>query len=45
MRDAVVDVVIEDFVGDALERRRDRADLGKDVDVVTVVLDQHWQHP
>src|SRR5438034_272332 len=37
--DAVVDVLVEDLEGEALERCRDGRDLRQDVDAVAVVLD------
>ena len=37
--DAVVDVVVEDPIRDAVERGRDRADLRQDVDAVAVLRD------
>ena len=40
----MVDVVVEDLEGDALERGRDGADLRKNVDAVTLVLD-HFLDP
>src|SRR5512134_3301516 len=38
-RDAVVDVVVEDLEGQALERRVHRGDLREHVDAVAVLLD------
>src|SRR5919106_426113 len=37
--DAVVYVVVEDDEGEAVERGRDRRDLGEDVDAVAILLD------
>src|SRR5687768_10676208 len=43
--DAVAHVVVEDLEGETLERRRDRPDLGEDVDAVPLVLDHALDAP
>src|SRR5207237_10767863 len=45
LRHAVLDVVVEDRDGEALERGRDGAELGQDVDAVPVVVDHALDPP